>query len=48
VAPDGADRELAPDEPVQVEAAADDAVDAPSGGLPKDADQLPGQGRVAP
>jgi len=43
-APDGVDRELAPDEPVQVEAVADDGVDPLGAGLPKDA----GQRRVAP
>jgi hypothetical protein len=48
VAPDGVDRELAPDEPVQVEVVADDAVDALDAGLPKDVDQLPGRGRVSP
>jgi hypothetical protein len=48
VAPDGVDRELAPDEPVQVEAVADDGVDPLDAGLPKDAGQLPGRGRVSP
>jgi hypothetical protein len=47
VAPDGVDRELAPDEPVQVEAVADDGVDALDAGLPKDVDQLPGRGLVS-
>jgi hypothetical protein len=48
VAPDGVDRELAPDKPVQAEAVADDAVDPLGAGSPKDVDHLPGQGRVAP
>jgi hypothetical protein len=32
----------------RVEAVADDGVDALDAGLPKDVDQLPGQGRVSP
>lgn len=48
VAPDGVDRKLAPDKLVQAEAVADDAVGPPGAGSPRDVDQPPGQGRVAP
>jgi hypothetical protein len=47
VAPDGVDRELAPDEPVPDEAVADDAVDPLDAGLPQGrrSTARPGSGR---